>query len=165
MGLDRTAGALLMARSDAPGAAARAEIEADGSGLPAARRGRGVHDRRPGRGRGVRGRPPGRVPGAGAARARCCSRTSACALPALPTLVDAASSRSPREHDVDIAVVAHAGDGNTHPLVVYDAATTRTRPRARTPRSAQVMDLALELGGTITGEHGVGRLKKAWLPA
>jgi glycolate oxidase len=60
--------------------------------------------------------------------------------------------------------VAHAGDGNTHPLVVYDATDADATARARQAFGA-VMDLALTLGGTITGEHGVGRLKKAWLPA
>jgi glycolate oxidase len=65
---------------------------------------------------------------------------------------------------VTIALVAHAGDGNTHPLVVYDATDADMTSRAYNAFAA-VMDLALELGGTITGEHGVGRLKKAWLPA
>jgi glycolate oxidase len=48
--------------------------------------------------------------------------------------------------------------------VVYDAADADATERAHTAFGA-VMDLALELGGTITGEHGVGRLKKDWLPA
>jgi glycolate oxidase len=62
-----------------------------------------------------------------------------------------------------IAVVAHAGDGNTHPLIVYNAADAEESARAQVAFGA-VMDLAISLGGTITGEHGVGRLKKAWLP-
>jgi glycolate oxidase len=64
---------------------------------------------------------------------------------------------------ITIAVVAHAGDGNTHPLIVYDASDPESTARANSAFGA-VMDLALELGGTITGEHGVGRLKKDWLP-
>ena len=61
-----------------------------------------------------------------------------------------------------ISVIAHAGDGNTHPLIVYDpcdAAMTAQALKA----FGDIMDLAVGLGGTITGEHGVGRLKKPWL--
>ena len=66
------------------------------------------------------------------------------------------------DRDVLIAVVAHAGDGNTHPLVVYDAADAGQVERARAAY-ADIMALGISLGGTITGEHGVGRLKRAWL--
>ena len=58
-------------------------------------------------------------------------------------------------------MVAHAGDGNTHPLIVYDPADAGGRATRAQPAFGEIMDLALELGGTITGEHGVGRLKKA----
>ena len=68
------------------------------------------------------------------------------------------------DRGVVIAVVAHAGDGNTHPLIVFDAADEDEAQRARAAY-AEVMDLAIGLGGTITGEHGVGRLKRPWLPA
>lgn len=64
--------------------------------------------------------------------------------------------------DVPIAVIAHAGDGNTHPVLVYNPADADQKERA-TVAYAEVMDLALSLGGTITGEHGVGRLKQPWL--
>lgn len=63
---------------------------------------------------------------------------------------------------VEIAVVAHAGDGNTHPLIVFDPADADQKARAEIA-FGQVMDLAIALGGTITGEHGVGRLKQPWL--
>jgi glycolate oxidase len=66
--------------------------------------------------------------------------------------------------DVEIAMVAHAGDGNTHPLVVFDPTNLAQQARAQIAYG-EIMDLAISLGGTITGEHGVGRLKKAWLPA
>jgi glycolate oxidase len=67
-------------------------------------------------------------------------------------------------HEVEIAVIAHAGDGNTHPLVVFDPSDEAQSARAHIAYG-EIMDLAIGLGGTITGEHGVGRLKKAWLPA
>ncbi|WP_246162097.1 FAD-binding oxidoreductase [Aeromicrobium ginsengisoli] len=68
------------------------------------------------------------------------------------------------EHVITVAVVAHAGDGNTHPLIVFDASDPDESARAQAAYG-QIMDLAIGLGGTITGEHGVGRLKKDWLPA
>ncbi len=64
--------------------------------------------------------------------------------------------------DVPIAVIAHAGDGNTHPLIVYDPADDMQHERALVAYG-EVMQLAMDLGGTITGEHGVGRLKRPWL--
>lgn len=65
-------------------------------------------------------------------------------------------------HDVTIGVVGHAGDGNMHPTVCFDAADEDEAARAHAAFGA-VMDHGLELGGTITGEHGVGVLKKEWL--
>ena len=61
-----------------------------------------------------------------------------------------------------ISVIAHAGDGNTHPLIVYDPTDAEMTQRAQ-KAFGDIMDLAVGLGGTITGEHGVGRLKKPWL--
>ncbi|KUL54793.1 FAD-linked oxidase [Streptomyces sp. NRRL F-4489] len=65
-------------------------------------------------------------------------------------------------HDLTIGVCAHAGDGNTHPLVCFDPADPDEERRARTAFD-EIMSLGLTLGGTITGEHGVGILKKDWL--
>ena len=67
-----------------------------------------------------------------------------------------------RRREVTIAVIAHAGDGNTHPLLVLDPRDPDQRARAEIAYG-EVMDLAIALGGTITGEHGVGRLKRPWL--
>ncbi|EGX54577.1 (S)-2-hydroxy-acid oxidase [Streptomyces zinciresistens K42] len=65
-------------------------------------------------------------------------------------------------HRLTIGVVAHAGDGNTHPTVCFDAGDPEESRRARASFD-EIMALGLELGGTITGEHGVGVLKKEWL--
>src|SRR6516165_3107904 len=82
-------------------------------------------------------------------------------LPALGKLVSGIE-RIAAERDLMISVIAHAGDGNTHPLIVYDPADAAMTERAHLA-FGEIMDLAVGLGGTITGEHGVGRLKRPWL--
>lgn len=82
-------------------------------------------------------------------------------LPALADLVVGVAHIA-AEADLIISVIAHAGDGNTHPLIVYDPADAAMTARAE-KAFGDIMDLAIALGGTITGEHGVGRLKKPWL--
>ena len=67
------------------------------------------------------------------------------------------------EHNVEIPVVAHAGDGNTHPIIVYTAGDADSERRARAAFD-DILAAAIRLGGMITGEHGVGRTKKAALP-
>jgi glycolate oxidase len=83
-------------------------------------------------------------------------------LPRLGELVSGIADIAAR-HEVLISVIAHAGDGNTHPLIVHDPRDADETARAHLA-FGEVMQLAIALGGTITGEHGVGRLKKAWLP-
>lgn len=82
-------------------------------------------------------------------------------LPALGQLVTGIAGIA-AERDLMISVIAHAGDGNTHPLIVYDPADAAMTKRAHLA-FGEIMDLAVGLGGTITGEHGVGRLKRPWL--
>lgn len=82
-------------------------------------------------------------------------------LPALGQLVGGIA-RIAEQRDLMISVIAHAGDGNTHPLLVYDPADRAMAERAQLAYG-EIMDLAVGLGGTITGEHGVGRLKRPWL--
>jgi D-lactate dehydrogenase (cytochrome)/glycolate oxidase len=62
-----------------------------------------------------------------------------------------------------IATFGHAGDGNLHPTVVYDPADPAAFENAKAA-FGEILDVALALGGTITGEHGVGQIKRAWLP-
>ncbi|MFI1797044.1 FAD-binding oxidoreductase [Streptomyces sp. NPDC020379] len=66
------------------------------------------------------------------------------------------------KHGLTIGVCAHAGDGNTHPVVCFDPADEDETRRARESFD-EIMALGLSLGGTITGEHGVGVLKREWL--
>jgi glycolate oxidase len=61
-------------------------------------------------------------------------------------------------HGLPVANVFHAGDGNLHPLILYDAAADGELARAEALGGA-ILELCVEVGGTITGEHGVGREK------
>jgi glycolate dehydrogenase FAD-linked subunit len=67
------------------------------------------------------------------------------------------------ERGVTVATVAHAGDGNVHPLIVFDPLDEHSRARAHAVFEQLMLD-ALELGGTITGEHGIGAMKANFLP-
>ena len=96
-------------------------------------------------------------------KAACCWRTSEFRCRRSPLWCEA-SKKLAAENEIIIALVAHAGDGNTHPIIVYDRADPSATARAQTAFGS-IMDLAIELGGTITGEHGVGRSKAPWLAA
>jgi glycolate oxidase len=67
------------------------------------------------------------------------------------------------EHGVRVANVFHAGDGNLHPLVLFDDAVPGEAGRAETVSGA-ILDLCIEYGGSITGEHGVGVDKARYMP-
>jgi glycolate oxidase len=67
------------------------------------------------------------------------------------------------DHGVRVANVFHAGDGNLHPLVLFDDAVDGEAERAETV-SAAIIDLCIEFGGSITGEHGVGMDKSRYMP-
>jgi glycolate oxidase len=161
MGLDRTAGALLLAQSDTGVASAEeiAMIEeicrdngaiecfatndpAEGAAFAAARRAAFPAIER---------------------RGSLLLEDVGVSIPLLPRLLAGIAEIAER-NAVEIPTVAHAGDGNTHPLIVFDAADPSSTERARTAFD-EIMSLAISLGGTITGEHGVGRLKKNHLPA
>jgi glycolate oxidase len=65
-------------------------------------------------------------------------------------------------HDTQIANIAHAGDGNLHPLLITPTGDAAARKRAQAAFEVIIGD-ALDLGGTVTGEHGIGQLKRAGL--
>lgn len=160
-GLDRVAGALMVAQSDALGSAGEAEVETmraccerrgakevftttdpdDAELFVSARRGAFL---------------------ALEQRGSVMFEDVGVPVPRLPELVDAVAAVAAR-CGVEIAMVAHAGDGNTHPVLVYDAGEPGAHARA-VQAFDEVMAAAIALGGTITGEHGVGRFKKHALP-
>jgi glycolate oxidase len=74
----------------------------------------------------------------------------------------AAVERIAAEHELAVPTVAHAGDGNLHPVFVFDRGLPEI-PAAVWNAANEVFRSALELGGTLTGEHGVGTLKRHWL--
>jgi glycolate oxidase len=161
MGLDRTAAALLVARSDAPGEFAGHEAQVMVGLCEKAGATEVFHT-------------------ADATEGEAFTAARRFAIPAVekigPLLLEDVGVPLPRlgdliagvtaigaRNDVLVSLIAHAGDGNTHPLIVHDPTDPDNTARAHRA-FGEIMDLAIALGGTITGEHGVGRLKKAWLP-
>ena len=104
-----------------------------------------------------------------------------CTLPALSrlgslTILEDASVPRPRlaemvaridaiaaRHRVTMATFGHAGDGNLHPTCVLDSAEDTEGIARAESAFADVFATAIELGGTITGEHGVGAAKLPYL--
>jgi glycolate oxidase len=161
MGLDRTAGALLVIQSDAPGAACGAEIEIAEAACEKHGATECFSTDDPDEGElfvearraffpALEGRGALMLEDVGAP------------VPQLPALL-AGIEKIAANRAVDIPVVAHAGDGNTHPTIVFDPLDEAAKERAAIAFT-EIMELAISLGGTITGEHGVGRLKKELLP-
>ncbi len=161
MGLDRTTGALLVVQSDAPGAARVEEIEAMQLVCAAVGADEVFVTDDPEEGDLFVEARRSAFPAIEARGALLLEDVGA-AIPLLPKLL-AAIAAIAAEHELEIPVVAHAGDGNTHPIIVYDPADPAAEKRARLAFDA-VMAAAIALGGTITGEHGVGRAKRAALP-
>jgi glycolate oxidase len=66
-------------------------------------------------------------------------------------------------YGIGIPTVAHAGDGNLHPNFVFEPEADGSVPAVVWTAAGELFAAALRFGGTLTGEHGVGILKKAWL--
>jgi glycolate oxidase len=161
MGLDRAAGAMLIGQSDAPGptrsadlaamveccraAGAREVVTAEGpveSDL--------ILQARRAAGPAVDARGPVLI-------------EDVCVpVDRLPLMLDRIQAIA-RAWDVDIPVAAHAGDGNLHPAILYTADDDASVQRAQRALD-EIMRVAVDCGGTITGEHGVGRAKRDALP-
>ncbi|MFZ2511068.1 MAG: FAD-linked oxidase C-terminal domain-containing protein [Gordonia sp. (in: high G+C Gram-positive bacteria)] len=162
MGLHRDAGAMLIAQSDAPGPAGTVEIALIEEAFLAHGASEVFTTDDPDEGEAFTVARRAAIP-AVERRGSLLLEDVGVPLPALPALVEGVA-RIAEANDVVIAVIAHAGDGNTHPLIVFDPNDDAETRRAQIAFD-EVMGLAVAMGGTITGEHGVGRLKKGWLPA
>jgi glycolate oxidase len=161
LGLDRDAAAMLMVESDLPGAGAEAEMaaatpvcEAAGAtSVIVARDAQEADWLRQGRRLAYRALEHGavaRMEDVGVPRSR---------VPELLRAIERIAER----HAIGVGTFGHAGDGNLHPTFLLDrdegdAAIARL-DAART----ELYEAALALGGTITGEHGIGAARRDWL--
>ncbi|HXF63544.1 MAG TPA: FAD-linked oxidase C-terminal domain-containing protein [Caldilineaceae bacterium] len=75
----------------------------------------------------------------------------------------AAIERLSAAYRLRVANVFHAGDGNLHPLILYDGRQPGALERAEA-LAGEILHLCIELGGSITGEHGVGMEKRQYMP-
>ena len=162
MGLDRTAGALLIVQSDAPGESRTTEMATMQKACTSAGAVECYTTDDPAEGEQFVQARRTAFP-ALEARGSLLLEDVGAPVPLLPDLLDAIG-RVAAAYDVEIPVVAHAGDGNTHPNIVYDPTDADAERRARAA-FGEVMSAAIALGGTITGEHGVGKAKAVALPA
>ena len=69
-----------------------------------------------------------------------------------------------RRYGLEVANVFHAGDGNLHPLILYDGREAGALEKAEA-LAGEILALCIALGGSITGEHGIGMEKRDYLPA
>ncbi|MDF2748269.1 MAG: linked oxidase domain protein [Propionibacteriaceae bacterium] len=161
MGLDRSAGAMLLTQSDAPGDARALEITAMEAACELAGAKEVFVTDDPDEGELFVAARRAAFPAVEALGTLLLEDVGV-PVPLLPDLL-AGIANIASTHHTQVPVVAHAGDGNTHPLVVYDPTDEEARVRAYQAFD-DIMALAISLGGTITGEHGVGRAKKAALP-
>jgi glycolate oxidase len=80
---------------------------------------------------------------------------------AIPAMV-ARIKRISRQYDLPIVIFGHAGDGNLHPNILFDKRDDEERERVEAAVQA-LFEAAVELGGTLSGEHGVGMLKRPYM--
>ncbi len=71
--------------------------------------------------------------------------------------------RLSEQYDIRVANVFHAGDGNLHPLILYDGNQSGALERAES-MAGEILQLCIDFQGSITGEHGVGVEKREYLP-
>ena len=160
LGLDRTAGAMLMVESDAGGEAAEQELAtaeqaATVAGATAVVRAADAQEadwlrqaRRAAHG-SLEKAGVARMDDVGVPRSR------------IPEML-ASIERIAAAHNLRVGVFGHAGDGNLHPTYILDRDDAGAEARIDAARD-EIYRAALALGGTVTGEHGTGLAKKRWL--
>jgi glycolate oxidase len=161
LGLDREAAAMLMVESDAPGAAAAAELDeaekaiqvAGATSVVRAADAQEADWLRQARRLALRAlerRGTVRMEDVGVPRAR------------VPQLLSAIE-RITTAHKVRCATFGHAGDGNLHPNLIFDRDDPDAARLTHLVRD-EIFQAALDLGGTVTAEHGIGAARREWLP-
>lgn len=81
-------------------------------------------------------------------------------IPAMVQRIQGISSK----YNLPIAVYGHAGDGNLHPNILFDIRNKEEFARVQ-QAAGDIVSAAIELGGTLSGEHGIGLLKKEYMPS
>ena len=162
LGLDRDAAAMLLVESDLPGTAAAGEIDAADAACFAAGAGLVVRAEdateadwlRQGRRLAYRALETlgvARMEDVGVPRSR---------IPELLRRIEEISVRS----GITVGTFGHVGDGNLHPTFILDREQEDERAIARLGAArAELYEAALDLGGTVTGEHGIGAARRDWL--
>lgn len=162
LGLDRAAAAMLLVESDLPGGAAAAEVDdaesacrASGAGLIVrARDATEAEWLRQGRRlafRALEAQGAARMEDVGVPRSR---------VPELLRAIEAIAAR----HAITTGTFGHAGDGNLHPTFILGRDEPEPIAAARLHAArADLLEAALALGGTVTGEHGIGAARRDWL--
>jgi glycolate oxidase len=162
LGLDREAAAMLLVESDLPGSAAVAEVDAAEAVCAAAGAGLVVRAQdateaewlREGRRLAYRALETlgvARMEDVGVPRSR---------VPELLRAIEAIGAR----HQITIGTFGHAGDGNLHPTFILGRDEPEALAAARLHAArTDLFEAALALGGTVTGEHGIGAVRRDWL--
>lgn len=162
LGLDREAAAMLLVESDLPGVAAVAEVDAAQTACEAAGAGFVMRAQdateaewlREGRRlayRAFEAQGAARMEDTGVPRSR---------VPDLLRAIEAISAR----HAITIGTFGHAGDGNLHPTFVLGRDEPEAEAAARLDAArTDLYEATLALGGTVTGEHGIGAARRDWL--
>jgi glycolate oxidase len=160
LGLDRSAAALLLVESDRPGSAAADELARAAHACTEAGATEVVQATDPAEAdwlrqvrrmafRALERLGVARMEDVGVPRAR------------VPDLL-AAIERVAAAHDVRCGTFGHAGDGNLHPTFIWDRGDADAEERAHAA-SEELYRVAIGLGGTVTGEHGIGAARRAFL--
>jgi glycolate oxidase len=68
-----------------------------------------------------------------------------------------------QRHGLRVANVFHAGDGNLHPLILFNGREQGALQRAEA-LAGEILQMCIDFGGSITGEHGIGMEKRKYLP-
>ena len=161
LGLDRDAAAMLLVESDLPPGAAEAEVAAavpvcEAAGSTAVFQAQDAQEAewlRQGRRlayRALEDLGVARMEDVGVPRSR---------VPELLREIGAIGER----HQLTIGTFGHAGDGNLHPTFVLDRAEGDAAVVRLDAARADLYEAALSLGGTVTGEHGIGAARRDWL--
>ncbi|MDQ3938736.1 MAG: FAD-binding protein [Chloroflexota bacterium] len=160
LGLDRTAGAMLMVESDAGGAAAEAELATaehacSDAGATSTLRARDAQEAD--WLRQARRQAHGALERAGVARMDDVGVPRG-HIPDMLTEIERISAA----HQLRVGVFGHAGDGNLHPTFIVDRDDATAERRIDAARD-EIYHAAVRLGGTVTGEHGTGLAKRRYL--